>query len=178
MIFFMNNTPKTTFITLVVQALFIALIAMATMRVTSIFYAHLDPSAQIDWSPTGRWVTLIAHGQFYTPNINQELPVAHEGLIGFATHAIISFTFACLYLTLLKHVFKASATMRNGWLFGLASMVMPFFIQHPLMGTGILALKTTHPCWTILSTVIYHSAFGLGLGLGSRCYKKMFHRGL
>ena len=173
MTLFITHKQKIAIQAFFTQALFISLIAILAMGFASFFYLKIDHAPQIDWGVTGRWIAMVARGQFFTPNINQEPVQAHEWLIGFASHDIISFIFALTYLFSLKYVFKTTPSLFNGWLFGLTAMIMPFFIQHPAMGTGILGLATANPVSTILSTIFYHSSFGLGLGLGSRWYQTL-----
>ena len=47
--------------------------------------------------------------------------------------------------------------------FGIATVVFPFFILQPSLGLGIAASKTPRPAQARLKSLVTHTIFGLGL---------------
>lgn len=120
----------------------------------------------VNWSVTGRWFLMVLQGQPYVPGIGTAPSLPHELLAGHAAYYTIAVVFAGVYLTLLK-LMKRQPTLWNGLVFGWVTMVFPFFVQMPLMGSGVLASATATPWLVIGRTLVHHSSFGLGLALGA-----------
>lgn len=120
----------------------------------------------VNWSITGRWFLMVLQGQPYVPGIGTAPSLPHELLAGHAAYYTIAVVFAGVYLTLLK-LMKQQPTLWNGLVFGWVTMVFPFFVQMPLMGSGVLASATATPWLVIGRTLVHHSSFGLGLALGA-----------
>lgn len=120
----------------------------------------------VNWSVTGRWFLMVFSGQPYVPGIGTAPSLPHELLAGHAAYYTIAVVFAGVYLTLLK-LMKRQPTLWNGLVFGWVTMVFPFFVQMPLMGSGVLASATATPWLVIGRTLVHHSSFGLGLALGA-----------
>lgn len=120
----------------------------------------------VNWSITGRWFLMVLQGQPYVPGIGTAPSLPHELLAGHAAYYTIAVVFAGVYLTLLK-LMKRQPTLWNGLVFGWVTMVFPFFVQMPLMGSGVLASATATPWLVIGRTLVHHSSFGLGLALGA-----------
>lgn len=129
-------------------------------------YQWVTGFPQVNWSITGRWFLMVLQGQPYVPGIGTAPSLPHELLAGHAAYYTIAVVFAGVYLTLLK-LMKRQPTLWNGLVFGWVTMVFPFFVQMPLMGSGVLASATATPWLVIGRTLVHHSSFGLGLALGA-----------
>ncbi len=126
----------------------------------------------VNWSVTGRWFLMVLQGQPYVPGIGTAPSLPHELLAGHVAYYTIAVVFAGVYLTLLG-LLKRPPTLWNGLIFGVVTMAFPFFVQMPLMGAGVLASATATPWLVIGRTLVHHSSFGLGLGLGAMVMRRL-----
>ena len=135
-------------------------------------YQALTGFPPVNWSVTGRWFLMVFSGQPYVPGIGTAPSLPHELLAGHAAYYTIAVVFAGVYLGLLK-LTKREPTLWNGLAFGWVTMVFPFFVQMPLMGSGVLASATATPWLIIGRTLVHHSSFGLGLALGAMAMRRL-----
>lgn len=135
-------------------------------------YQALTGFPPVNWSVTGRWFLMVFSGQPYVPGIGTAPSLPHELLAGHAAYYTIAVVFAGVYLSLLK-LTKREPTLWNGLAFGWVTMVFPFFVQMPLMGSGVLASATATPWLVIGRTLVHHSSFGLGLALGAMVMRRL-----
>ena len=52
-------------------------------------------------------------------------------------------------------------------LYGLGTVVFPFFIMQPSLGLGVASSRTPNPTHARLKSLVTHSVFGVGLYLGA-----------
>ena len=135
-------------------------------------YQALTGFPPVNWSVTGRWFLMVFSGQPYVPGIGTAPSLPHELLAGHVAYYTIAVVFAGVYLGLLK-LTKREPTLWNGLAFGWVTMVFPFFVQMPLMGSGVLASATATPGLIIGRTLVHHSSFGLGLALGAMAMRRL-----
>ena len=135
-------------------------------------YQALTGFPPVNWSVTGRWFLMVFSGQPYVPGIGTAPSLPHELLAGHVAYYTIAVVFAGVYLGLLK-LTKREPTLWNGLAFGWVTMVFPFFVQMPLMGSGVLASATATPWLIIGRTLVHHSSFGLGLALGAMAMRRL-----
>jgi hypothetical protein len=57
----------------------------------------------------------------------------------------------------------AQPTVLPALLYGIATVVFPFFIMQPSLGLGIAAAKTPNPMQARLKSLATHFVFGVGL---------------
>ena len=57
----------------------------------------------------------------------------------------------------------AQPTVLPAVLYGLATVVFPFFIMQPSLGLGVAASRTPHPAQARLKSIATHTVFGFGL---------------
>lgn len=158
---------------LLTEALFIAAIAVLSMGVLNTLYEVLTHSAPINWGITGRWVIMIFQGTFVTLNVSLLPSQPHEWLVGFLVHDAIAILFSATYLIICQRVLKRPASCLNALCFAWCLMLLPFFIQMPSMGVGVLAMHSPNPAAALLQTFRCHTFFGLGLSIGTLGYRSM-----
>jgi hypothetical protein len=54
-------------------------------------------------------------------------------------------------------------TVLPALLFGIGTVLVPFFVMHPSFGLGLAAAKTPNPLQARLRSLMAHTAFGVGL---------------
>lgn len=73
-----------------------------------------------------------------------------------------------VYVPLMRAGFGFEPTLLNGLVFGMASVIVPWFFFMPAMGSGVLGSRTPNPPRACLLAFLAHTIFGLGLAIGSR----------
>ena len=130
----------------------------AVMRLTGI-----PPS---NWALAGRWLLrllsgggLIAAGLATMPERRRELAA------GWALHYAVAISYALLYAMMIQGN-MLSAGWRDGLIFGLASVVVPWFFFMPATGAGLMARLSPNPPLACALALKMHAIFGTSLGIG------------
>jgi uncharacterized membrane protein len=79
------------------------------------------------------------------------------------THYLIGTAFALLFVLLVSPSWLARPTLLPALLFGMATVVVPFFTMQPSFGLGVAASKTPSPNRARLKSLMTHTVFGVGL---------------
>lgn len=121
----------------------------------------------------GRWIGHMRSGVFRHQSISKAAPQKAECLIGWVSHYVIGVLFALL-LTLPNHgLWLQNPSLWLALLVGVATLVFPFFLMQPALGSGIAASKTASPTKARLKSLLTHSVFGLGLYLSGRLFSML-----
>lgn len=111
----------------------------------------------------GRWFGHMPSGRFVHDNIAKALPVRGELAIGWASHNAIGIVFAAVLIAIAGLEWARRPTPLPALVFGLLTVVFPFFVMQPGMGAGVAASKTPAPNQARLRSVLTHTVFGVGL---------------
>jgi hypothetical protein len=71
--------------------------------------------------------------------------------------------FALVFVGLLSGDWLERPTLLPALLYGIGTVVFPFFIMQPSFGLGIAASRTPNPTQARLKSLVTHSVFGVGL---------------
>lgn len=145
----------------------IALVAATFADIGRTLYWWLTGTPSADWALSGRWFLMVFQGHPTMPAIAAEPALRFEYPVGFAAYYVVSLVFATAYLVLFEGILKRPLGLRNGFAFGLATIVFPLLVQMPAMGMGFFGLNTPTPLAVFGRTLVQHSCFGLGLGVGA-----------
>ena len=117
----------------------------------------------LNWGLVGRWIANMPKGQFIHTNILKATPHEYENALGWGAHygVGIVFAFGFAFHSGLEWVTGPDAL--SAWLFGISTVVFPFFIMQPGLGLGIAASKTPDPVKGRFLSCLAHSVFGLGM---------------
>ena len=111
----------------------------------------------------GRWLLHIPEGTFRHPNINAAQPKSLECAVGWIGHYSIGLALALGFLILVSADWLAQPTLLPALLFGIGTVVFPYFIMHPSLGLGIAGSRTPNPTQARLKSLATHTVFGVGL---------------
>ena len=144
------------------------IIGSVFMDVTELQISKLGISSGVKGAYIGRWFHGILNGVFMHKDISKTKSVKNEERIGQLFHFIIGGgVVALLYPVLLIIIGLETSTnhLLLGSIFGLLTSLFPWFILMPSFGWGMFGAKTPFKSKPILSPIISHVPFGLGIGL-------------
>lgn len=154
-------------LTLVAQTVLIGVLATAAMDAWLWLLQRLGvPGA--GFALVGRWVGHMARGRLMHAAIARAAPVRYEHGLGWLTHYLIGIAYAALWVTLCGVAWLAQPSWLPALLFGLATVVAPWFLMQPAMGAGVMARKTATPLRNAVRSLANHAVFGTGLYLAAR----------
>ena len=113
----------------------------------------------------GRWIRYMPAGTFKHSNIGSTPPKSGECTVGWIAHYLIGITFASAFVALVGNNWLQHPTPIPAIVFGVATVLAPFFILQPSFGLGFAASKTSNPTQARLRSLMNHTAFGVGLYL-------------
>ena len=129
-------------------------------RLLKLLYS-INPS---DWSVVGRWfVLVVSDRQIYNPTIDQVAPIKNELMIGWIVHYSVAILYSIFFYILLEYGI-CTASLINGIIFGLISVIVPWFFFMPVLGKGFLGMKTPSPLMACSLAVGSHIAIGASIG--------------
>ena len=84
-------------------------------------------------------------------------------MIGWIVHYSVAILYSVFFFILLEYEI-CSATLMNGIIFGLISVIVPWFFFMPALGKGFLGTKTPSPLMACSLAVGSHIAIGAPIG--------------
>jgi hypothetical protein len=78
---------------------------------------------------------------------------------------MIGITFAIVFVAIVGNNWLKHPTPIPAIVFGVATVLVPFFVMQPSLGLGFAASKTSNPTQARLRSLMNHTAFGVGLYL-------------
>ncbi len=123
-----------------------------------------------NWGMYGRWFGHMPRGRFMHEAIAEAEPVGNEVAIGWTMHYLIGTSFGVIYVGLIVIVLSGTPSLLNGFIFGAASVAVPWFMVQPALGLGIMGSKAPNPAVPRDTSLIGHCIFGVALYAGSALY--------
>ena len=156
------------------------LIGLGATLVTDLWALFLKRAFKIpgpNYCLVGRWLRTMPEGTFRHANIVSAPPKSAECTVGWIAHYSIGITFALIFVALVGNNWLQHPTPVPALLFGVLTVVAPFFVMQPAFGLGFAASKTSNPAQARLRSLMNHTAFGIGLylcGLSVRWSLQLF----
>ena len=134
----------------------------AWQRIFQLFTA-IAPS---NWAMVGRWaIGLLTNGQLIVHDLEIQPERRGELVVGWLVHYCIAVFYAAIFMLLIKENIL-SAEFADGLLFGVISVVVPWFFFLPCLGKGIMGRHTPNPPLVCALALMMHSIFGVAISLG------------
>ena len=146
-----------------VGAVVIGIGATLVMDLWNLFLKRTFSLPSLDYCMLGRWVRHIPEGTFRHSNIAAAARRPHECAVGWAAHYTIGVVLALVFVMLTSGDWLARPTVLPALLYGVATVVLPFFILQPSLGFGIASSRTPRPMQARLKSLATHGVFGAGL---------------
>jgi Protein of unknown function (DUF2938) len=118
----------------------------------------------------GRWVAHIPSGTFRHASIGTSSPRNFECTLGWITHYTIGVTLSLVFVLIVSREWLRQPALVPAVLYGIVTVVFPFFVLQPSLGLGVASAKTRNPMQARVKSLATHTVFGIGLyvcGLGA-----------
>ena len=146
-----------------IGTILIGLGATLTMDLWALFLKRAFKIASPNYCLVGRWLRYLPGGTFRHSNIASAPQKSAECIVGWIAHYMIGITFAIVFVALVGDNWLQHPTLIPAIVFGVITVLMPFFIMQPSFGLGFAASKTPNPTQARLRSLMNHTAFGVGL---------------
>lgn len=113
----------------------------------------------------GRWLRSMPEGKFKHSTILSTTPKRGECIVGWVAHYMVGITFAIAFVAIVGNPWLRHPTPIPAIVFGVVTVVAPFFVMQPAFGFGLAASKSSNPSQARFRSLMNHTAYGLGLYL-------------
>lgn len=144
--------------------------ATLVMDLWALFLKYCFGIPSLNYQMVGRWLGHFPHGRFIHANIGQSSAIGGETILGWVAHYAIGIIFAAVLLLICGQAWLAHPTFLPAVIFGIVTVVSPFFLMQPGMGAGVAASKTPKPNVARIRSLMAHTAFGVGLYISAVIY--------
>jgi len=134
----------------------------------NLIHSYIGPEA------VGRWFLYMFRGRFIHKDILKTPALKNENKWSFISHYLIGIVLAGIYLFLELRVPIIRDQLWMPFVFGLATVILPWFWLHPCMGFGFVASKSPHRSGIIRMSLVNHTNFGLGFFLWIISFHRFF----
>ena len=148
-----------------ISAVLMGLGATLTFDLWALFLKYAFKLTPSNICLVGRWLRFMPEGIFAHANIGAAPRKSAECTVGWIAHYMIGITFALVFVALAGPTWLQQPTLLPALIFGIVTVVAPFFIMQPSFGLGFAASKLPNPTPARVRSLLNHSAFGLGLYL-------------
>jgi len=147
----------------VVGAIAIGIGATLFMDLWNLLLKRVFSILSLNYCLLGRWLRHMPEGRFRHTNITAAAPKPFECTVGWIAHYTIGVVFALVFVVFTSGDWLARPTVLPALLYGIGTVVFPFFILQPSFGLGIAASKAPNPTQARLKSLMTHTVFGVGL---------------
>ena len=147
----------------ILAAIAVGVGATMVMDLWNLFLKQTFSVASLDYCLLGRWLRHIPGGTLRHASISAAPRRPFECTVGWIAHYTIGVVFALAFVTLASRDWLARPTVLPALVYGVATVVFPFFILQPSLGLGIAASRTHSPLRARLKSLATHGVFGVGL---------------
>lgn len=111
----------------------------------------------------GRWMLHMLDGKFLHESIKQSASMPGELIAGWVGHYMIGVFFAFMLLAGWGLKWLQRPTLMPAMIVGLITVLIPYLIMQPAMGSGIAGSLTANPQAAVIKVMVSHVIFGFGL---------------
>ncbi len=145
------------------SAIAIGIGATLVMDLWNLFLKRAFSSPSLNYCLLGRWVGHMPEGTLRHASIAAAPRKPHECTVGWIAHYSIGVALGVGFVALARGDWLARPTMLPALVYGIATVVFPFFIMQPSLGLGVASSRTPNPTQARLKSLATHSVFGVGL---------------
>lgn len=156
----MDAPPNMSYI---LGAIAVGIGATLVMDLWNLFLNRVFNIPSLDYCLLGRWIRHIPGGTFRHESITAATPKSLECMVGWMAHYTIGIVFALGLVVFTSGEWLARPTLLPALLYGIGTVVFPFFILQPSLGFGVASSKARNPTQARLKSLMTHTVFGVGL---------------
>ena len=149
----------------VISAIAVGMGATLVMDLWNLLLKRAFGIPSLDYCLLGRWVRHMPEGTFRHASIAAAPSKPLECPTGWVAHYTIGIVFALALVVATSGAWLARPTLPLALLFGLGTVVFPFFVMQPSIGLGMAASRAPRPMQARLKSLATHTVFGVGLYL-------------
>ena len=149
--------------TFLLDALAIGGGATAIMDLWAVLQRRVFGIQGLNYAFVGRLLGHVFRGKWPQVAIAKAPPVPGEGFIGWSAHYAVGIAFAAALLLIWGPQWARNPTVLPALAVGIGTVVFPFLILQPALGSGVAASRTPQPNVARFRSVVTHTVFGLGL---------------
>jgi hypothetical protein len=156
----------------ILGAIVVGIGATLVMDLWNLFLKRTFSIPSLNYCLLGRWVRHMEGGTLTHASITAAPAKPLECTVGRIAHYTIGVVLALMFLMLTSGDWLARPTLLPALLYGIGTVVFPFFIMQPSFGLGVAASRTPNPTQARLKSLATHTVFGVGLyvcALGVSC---------
>jgi hypothetical protein len=147
----------------ILGAIAIGIGATLVMDLWNLFLKRTFSIPSLNYCLLGRWLCHMPGGTLRHANIAAAPQKPLECTVGWTAHYTIGVVFALVFVVFTSGDWLARPTVLPALLYGIGTVVFPFFILQPSFGLGIAASRTPNPTQARLTSLVTHIVFGVGL---------------
>lgn len=155
---------------IVAEAVFMGVLATLLADAWHLVLKKLAKLPVANWAVIGRWVAWFFRGVVCHQDIMERAPVRGERLIGWVFHYVIGIIYGGIYLLIMQTGLGLPPTLLSALVFGMVTIIAPWFVMQPALGMGIMAIRTPDARIIRIVSVSTHMLFGVGLYLADVVY--------
>lgn len=137
--------------------------ASSAMDLWNLFLKRAFGIPSLNYCLLGRWLLHMPGGTFQQASIAAAPPKPFECLAGWTAHYMIGVVFAQAFVVIAPGDWLARPALLPALLYGIGTVVFPFFMMQPLLGLGIASSRAPKPAQARLKSLATHTVFGIGL---------------
>ena len=139
--------------------------ATLLMDLWNLFLKRAFGIPSLNYCLLGRWIRHMPGGTFRHRSINAAPRKSFECGVGWIAHYSIGVVFAVILVAIASGEWLERPTFPLALLYGIGTVVFPFFILQPSLGLGVAGSRTPKPMQARLKSLMTHAVFGAGLYL-------------
>ena len=148
-------------------AIAVGLGATLAMDLWNLFLRRAFGIPSLDYCLLGRWLRHLPAGTLRHSSIRAAAPKPFECAAGWIGHYSIGVGLAVGFVALASAGWLDRPTLPPALLYGLVTVVFPFFVLQPALGFGVASAKAPDPSRARLKSLATHAVFGVGLYLAA-----------
>ena len=113
----------------------------------------------------GRWILNMSDGVFIHDNIQTATQFRFEIPVAISCHYFMGIFLVGMFLWLRNNIKNFPSSMVMGLVYGWLTILVPWLIMFPALGFGFFGLGTDNGINNVISSIIAHSFYGLGMTL-------------
>ena len=129
----------------------------------NVFLKRAFSIRSLNYCLLGRWLRHMPEGTFRHASITDAPQKPFECAVGWMAHYTIGIVLALVFVLFAPADWLAQPTLLPALLYGIGTVIFPFFILQPSFGLGIASSKTPNPTQARLKSLMTHTVFGVGL---------------